>query len=109
MSEANRTLGTLLDLLQSASNLPGPVTITVVNCEVWTSVWLEAAFLRALIMPSVESETMALAGCRDILGAYLEYHLCTRKIPTVILNSLLLISFLFDDIAINVDVLFAYA
>ncbi|XP_031276645.1 uncharacterized protein LOC116135075 isoform X2 [Pistacia vera] len=32
MSEANRTLGTLLDLLQSASNLPGPVTITVVNC-----------------------------------------------------------------------------
>ncbi|KAJ0086333.1 hypothetical protein Patl1_08732 [Pistacia atlantica] len=79
MSEANRTLGTLLDLLQSASNLPGPVTITVVNC------------------------------CRDILGAYLEYHLCTRKIPPVILNSLLLISFLFDDIAVNVDVLFAYA
>ncbi|XP_044474589.1 symplekin isoform X3 [Mangifera indica] len=32
MSEANRMLATLLDLLQSASNLPGPVTIAVVNC-----------------------------------------------------------------------------
>ncbi|PON68287.1 Symplekin/Pta [Parasponia andersonii] len=32
MSEANRTLGVLLNLLQSASSLPGPLTITVVNC-----------------------------------------------------------------------------
>ncbi|TXG52605.1 hypothetical protein EZV62_021774 [Acer yangbiense] len=32
MSEANRTLRTLLDLLLSASSLPGLVTITVVNC-----------------------------------------------------------------------------
>ncbi|GLT60543.1 hypothetical protein SLA2020_333050 [Shorea laevis] len=32
MSEANRTLGILLDLLQSASNLRGPLTIAVVNC-----------------------------------------------------------------------------
>ncbi|KAK1554735.1 hypothetical protein Q3G72_016562 [Acer saccharum] len=32
MSEANRTLHTLLDLLLSASSLPGLVTITVVNC-----------------------------------------------------------------------------
>lgn len=31
MSEANRMLGTLMDLLQSASNLPGSVTITIVN------------------------------------------------------------------------------
>lgn len=30
-SEANRMLGTLMDLLQSACNLPGSVTITVVN------------------------------------------------------------------------------
>ncbi|KAI9200581.1 hypothetical protein LWI28_010098 [Acer negundo] len=32
MSEANMTLRTLLDLLLSASSLPGLVTITVVNC-----------------------------------------------------------------------------
>ncbi|XP_062098821.1 uncharacterized protein LOC133804695 [Humulus lupulus] len=32
MSEANRTLDILLNLLQSASSLPGPLTITVVNC-----------------------------------------------------------------------------
>lgn len=31
-SEANRMLGTLMDLLQSACNLPGSVIITVVNC-----------------------------------------------------------------------------
>ncbi|KAF4358638.1 hypothetical protein G4B88_007888 [Cannabis sativa] len=31
MSEAKRTLGILLDLLQSACSLPGPLTITVVN------------------------------------------------------------------------------
>lgn len=31
-SEANRMLGTLKDLLQSACNLPGSVIITVVNC-----------------------------------------------------------------------------
>ncbi|KAM6544172.1 hypothetical protein CsatB_008619 [Cannabis sativa] len=32
MSEANRTLGILLNLLQSASSLPGPLAISVVNC-----------------------------------------------------------------------------
>ncbi|OMO50856.1 Armadillo-like helical [Corchorus capsularis] len=31
-SDANRTLVVLLDMLQSASSLPGSVTITVVNC-----------------------------------------------------------------------------
>ncbi|XP_057973385.1 uncharacterized protein LOC131161564 isoform X2 [Malania oleifera] len=31
-SEANRSLSILLDLLRSASGLPGPLTITVVNC-----------------------------------------------------------------------------
>ncbi|KAG7942391.1 hypothetical protein I3843_16G099700 [Carya illinoinensis] len=32
MSEANRTLGILLNLLLSASSLPGSVTITIINC-----------------------------------------------------------------------------
>jgi len=32
MSEANRSLGILLDMLRSASSLPGPLTISVVNC-----------------------------------------------------------------------------
>ncbi|KAJ7958867.1 Symplekin [Quillaja saponaria] len=32
MSEANRTLGILLNLLRSASSLPGSLIITVVNC-----------------------------------------------------------------------------
>ncbi|KAF7830074.1 Symplekin isoform A [Senna tora] len=32
MSEANRTFGILLNLLQSAGSLPGCLTITVVNC-----------------------------------------------------------------------------
>ncbi|XP_027353626.1 uncharacterized protein LOC113864276 isoform X2 [Abrus precatorius] len=32
MSEANRTIGILLNLLQSAGSLPGCLTITVVNC-----------------------------------------------------------------------------
>ncbi|XP_058221986.1 uncharacterized protein LOC131331993 isoform X2 [Rhododendron vialii] len=31
-AEANRSLGILLDLLRSASSLPGPLTISVVNC-----------------------------------------------------------------------------
>ncbi|XP_054788592.1 uncharacterized protein LOC129294336 isoform X2 [Prosopis cineraria] len=34
MSEANRTVGILLNLLQSAGSLPGCLTITVVNCLV---------------------------------------------------------------------------
>ncbi|XP_060962678.1 uncharacterized protein LOC115699992 isoform X3 [Cannabis sativa] len=37
MSEANRTLGILLNLLQSASSLPGPLAISVVNCMLMSS------------------------------------------------------------------------
>ncbi|XP_024026605.1 uncharacterized protein LOC21408219 isoform X1 [Morus notabilis] len=38
MSEANRTLRILLNLLQSASSLPSSLTITVVNCMLMSSV-----------------------------------------------------------------------
>ncbi|KAG6625503.1 hypothetical protein CIPAW_16G101600 [Carya illinoinensis] len=37
MSEANRTLGILLNLLLSASSLPGSVTITIINCVLTSS------------------------------------------------------------------------
>ncbi|XVE55665.1 hypothetical protein DITRI_Ditri03aG0176700 [Diplodiscus trichospermus] len=38
-SDANRTLFILMDMLRSASSLPGSVTITVVNCLVFDKIW----------------------------------------------------------------------
>ena len=52
MSEANRTLGILLNLLQSASSLPGSLTITVVNWWVLILVGHKCSFLFSFLFLS---------------------------------------------------------